>query len=102
VIGGLNHKVTLEEELRVADGFGGITASWTEVARLWASIEATAGREALPDAERRSRLTIRWRGGVMPSMRFAFEGRVFNIEAARDPDGRARFLVCDCIEKDLP
>lgn len=101
MIGELNHKDTLEEAISADDGCGGVMAGWSPVAVLWAKIEAAGGREALPEAERRARLTIRWRGGVKPSMRFTWNGRVFEIEVARDPDGRARFLVCDCIEKDL-
>ena len=102
MIGTLNHNIILEEAIRTSDGFGGVTTAWNEVARLWAGISGVDGRESLPDAERRLRITIRWRGGMKPSQRFTWDGRVFEIEAVRDPDGRARFLDCDCIERDLP
>ena len=101
MIGELARRLALQEELRVADGCGGFTASWNEVALVWGLIVAVGGREIVPEAERRSRVTIRWRGGVSPSQRFVSDGRIFEIEAVRDPDGRARFLVCDCVEKDL-
>jgi SPP1 family predicted phage head-tail adaptor len=101
MIGELDRKVALEEALQTDDGCGGFVTLWNPVADLWAKIEAAAGRERVPEAERRSRLTIRWRGGVSPSMRFAYDGRVFEIESVRDPDGLARYLVCDCVERGL-
>lgn len=102
MIGELDHKVTLEEALQTADGYGGFVTAWNPVIDVWAKIEAVTGRELLPEAERRSRLTIRWRGGVTPAMRFAYDGRIFEIELVRDPDGLARHLVCDCVERGLP
>lgn len=98
MIGELDRRVTLEQPADAPDGCGGFARVWTPVADLWAKIEATGGRELPPEAERRSRLTLRWRGGVTPAQRFVFDGRVFEIETVRDPDGLARYLVCDCVE----
>jgi SPP1 family predicted phage head-tail adaptor len=103
VIGKLRHALTLENETRSDDGCGGFTSAWSAIASVWGSIEA-AGAEEETAADRTlasvtHRITIRHRAGVLPAQRFTHAGRIFRIEGARDPDGRKRFLVCDCREE---
>jgi SPP1 family predicted phage head-tail adaptor len=104
-VGRLRHRLTLEEAETVEDGSGGYATEWIAAASLWGLIETIAGREwregDAVKGEATHRITIRNRDGIAPSMRFRFEARVFEIESLADPDGRRRFLVCRCVEKNL-
>lgn len=100
--GQLRERVTLQAPLRTPDGAGGADIGWSEVATLWARVEAQGGGE-LPAGERleaRARLevTIRFRADVTPAMRLVWRGRALDIRASADSDGRRRFLTLDCME----
>jgi SPP1 family predicted phage head-tail adaptor len=105
VIGGLKHRIVLEERVRAADGGGGGTETWTPVATLWASLKQTSGRER--DAADRvaprtlADITIRYRPDVTTDMRFRQGTRFFNIRSVLDKDGRKRWLTCHCEEGSL-
>jgi SPP1 family predicted phage head-tail adaptor len=104
-IGKLRHRLTLEAPVRSADGGGGASIAWDEVAQIWGAVEASGGGEAV-DADRVSGarqliVTLRYRDDVAPAMRFRLGGRLFPIRAALDADGRKRFLRCLCEERDL-
>ena len=105
MIGALRRRLVLETAVRVADGFGGFTLSWTPVADVWAEVTAQSGAETLEgdrlNAVRRSTVTVRHLGELMPAMRFTGLGRVYEIVSVRDPEGRDRMLVCDCLETEL-
>lgn len=104
-IGKLRHRLSLEAASRTEDGGGGAISSWTEVVRLWGAVEAVSGREAIA-ADRVSGhvddlVTIRYREGVTPGMRFRRGPQLFHITAVMDKDGRKRFLACECRRRDL-
>lgn len=84
------------------DGAGGTTTAWSDVASLWAAIEplSTAERVAAGRIEAAAglRLTIRHRADLTHAMRFVAGPRVLAILGIADPDGRGRWLVCDCEE----
>ena len=102
MIADFRHRVTLEERVSVADGGGGATESWNEVATLWAAINQKSGQER-EGADRsspltRTEITIRYRDGVSTDMRFRQGSKTFNIRAVLDVDGRQRWLKCTCEE----
>lgn len=102
MIGALRHRIVLEERVRLADGGGGATESWTEVATVWGSLKQVSGQER-ENADRVASQTmtdimIRYRTGVTPDMRFRLGTRVFNIQGVLDKDGRGRWLTCLCEE----
>lgn len=101
----LRHRVTLQAPLDTDDGAGGVTTAWSDVATLWAAIVpagpgSTAERLAAGriEAAARLRLTIRHRPGLSHAMRFVAGPRVLAILGIADPDGRGRWLTCDCEE----
>lgn len=104
-LAGLRHRVRLQAPAAADDGAGGVSTVWSDVATLWAAIgpsgpgstaeRVDAGRL---EAAARLRVTIRHRAGLTHAMRFALSGRVLAITGIADPDGRGRFLVCDCEE----
>jgi SPP1 family predicted phage head-tail adaptor len=104
-IGKLRHRVTLQSPSRTDDGGGGATIAWGDAADLWAALETNTGGET-SSAGRLSGtiqavVTIRYRDGVTPSMRFVLGARTLQICAVLDPDGSERFLRCLCEEQDL-
>lgn len=94
--GDLRHRVTIQQAAETQSGSGAIGQTWSDVAAVWASIEALQGREVFAaqqiNAQVSSRITIRYRAGIIPKMRMVFGARTFNIEAVIDPDGRRREL----------
>lgn len=102
-IAGMRERVTLQSPMRAADGAGGADVSWTDVKTVWAKVEEGAGGERLTGERFAARaditLTIRHRLGVTTEMRALWNGRVLNIRAVRDKDGRKRFLTLDCEEE---
>jgi SPP1 family predicted phage head-tail adaptor len=104
VIGALRKRLTLESGVRTDDGSGGFTVSWTPVVTLWAEVAQPGGGEGLAGdrltAERRVLVVFRHRGDVTAAQRFTAGGRVYEIVAVRDADGRGRELHCDCIERE--
>ncbi|MBY0408240.1 MAG: phage head closure protein [Rickettsiales bacterium] len=102
----LRHRVSLQQEVSVADGGGGFTQAWQEVAMLWAEIEpitgadsrlsVASGKEVLMADQMQSqvshKVTLRWRNDVAPAMRLVFEGRAFNIRYVAAVDGGKELL----------
>ena len=106
----LNRKLILEEVSRVPDGSGGYVETWVELGRLWASVAAQSGRAAgEEEAELATvgyRITVRAAPPGSPSRpvpgQVLREGpRRFRIEAVRDQDPDARYLVCIAREEEV-
>lgn len=101
--GQLSSRVVLERPVRTADGTGGATIDWQEVATLWARIEPVAADERFA-ADRLAtrvthRITLRFRADIEGGMRIRHRGRVLVVTAWRDPDEVRRFLVLDATEE---
>lgn len=103
--GGLRHRLTLEDVQRVSDGAGGFNESWVTVATVWAALEPSGGGEGVDAGRLAGRVshmvTLRYRAGVTPAMRFRHGARVFHILAATDEGERKHWLRCLCEERDL-
>jgi SPP1 family predicted phage head-tail adaptor len=96
--GSLRSELSLQASTLVPDGMGGHTESWAEVATVFARIEPISATSAFgPDQTVETvthRITLRWRNGVIAGMRFARQGRNFDIVTVHDPDDTGRYLVC--------
>jgi SPP1 family predicted phage head-tail adaptor len=89
----LRHRLTLQQEVKTADGAGGCMRSWQDVADLWAEISplkyrAGIGSERLVAGQIQSEIshevTLRYRAGISTSMRLLFGNRAFNIRSIRN------------------
>lgn len=100
--GDLRHRVTLQQETRVEDGYGGFTVTWADVATVWAGIQPISGNEALVARQLQDSIThkvvMRYRAGVVAAMRLKFGTRVFNIREVRNFDERNWKLELRCEE----
>lgn len=81
----LRHRLTLEQETKIADGAGGYVRGWEEVAGLWGEITPIGGAERLESGKLqtpvRVRILLRHRGDITPAMRLVYDSRVFNIRS---------------------
>lgn len=101
----LRHRLTLEELSRVADEGGGFTEDWVTVATLFADLRPIGGDERYEADRLAGRVThevsLRYRAGVVPAMRFRKGTRIFHIVTVIDVDERRRWLNCLCEEREL-
>ncbi len=90
----MRHRISIEESLQVADGAGGYSTSWSEVAEIFASVKpyGSSAREKIEHqsvrTKARLRFIIRYRTDVDHSMRVLFDGVYYDIKAVVDPDMR--------------
>jgi SPP1 family predicted phage head-tail adaptor len=101
----LRHRLTLEQIERVSDESGGFTETWTTVATPWCDLRPLDGVETV-EADRLAgrvshEISLRYRPGVVPAMRFRKGTRVFHIVCVINVDERNRWLKCLCEERDL-
>src|SRR5690606_12883749 len=101
----LRHRLTLERPVRAADGAGGFSESWALEAQLWGWLRPLSGGESVHAGRLAGRhgyeITIRYRAGVDPSMRFRMGARVFEILSLENAGERGRWLRALCEERDL-
>ncbi len=99
--GRLRHRIVLQAFVVTVDAWGTPIQAWTDMASLWASVEALHGREFFAAAQVQSEVThkvrIRHRDGITPAMRILHGERTLQIEAIL-PDVRGSELVLMCKE----
>jgi SPP1 family predicted phage head-tail adaptor len=104
-IGELRHRLTIEQSARTDDEGGGAALIWSTVAEVWGAVEAVSGAERFATdrvtGSAMYEITIRYREGVAPSMRFRRDDEIFEILSVLDEGGRRRFLTCKCGRRDL-
>ena len=100
--GRLTARLVLERAEPVDDGQGGAVTGFVEVARVWALIEprSFAEEEKGPGlvATVTHHVTVRARSDLAAGQRFLKGGRLFEIQAVRDPDETGRFQLALCRE----
>ncbi|MHA6639934.1 phage head closure protein [Stutzerimonas frequens] len=86
--GKLRHRVQIQELIQTQDTETGIAImAWSDWPapgqRLWASIEALSAREFIAaqagQSEITARIVIRYRPGILPTMRILHRGKVYAI-----------------------
>ncbi|WP_170428026.1 phage head closure protein [Ruegeria arenilitoris] len=99
----LNRKLVLEEPVRVADGSGGYTETWTAIGTLWAEVTARSGTErqvaGVPVSRVGYRIVVRGapQGSSLrpsPDQRFIEGARRFVIRAVAERDPHGQYLTC--------
>ncbi len=106
----LNRKLVLEDPVRVDDGAGGHTETWTVLGTVWASVKAGSGREYASQFVTLSKVPYRIivraapEGAASrpkPDQRFVDGSRVFRILAVSEHDSRGHYLMCHSREEVL-
>jgi SPP1 family predicted phage head-tail adaptor len=97
-IGVLRHRLAIELAVDAADGGGGTTRAWQPAGSAWAMIEPIDGDARViaqaPAQMVTHRVTLRFRDDIDGGHRFVEGARIFQVQAAFDPDGTRRRLVC--------
>ena len=81
--------------------FGSEVETWVDVAEVWASVNQTGTSEKFENdahraiAKRSAQITIRWRPGVLETMRVLFGGLIWDIEGIAE-SGRREGLKLFC------
>lgn len=101
----LRHRVTLEQLARADDEGGGYDETWVEVVTLFADVRPIGGTERV-EADRLEgqithEITLRFRQGVVPAMRFRKGARLFQVLSVINVEERDRWLKCRCEERGL-
>ena len=95
----LKKRVTLQQRGAGQDEYGQETgAGWTDVIEVWAAVEDISGRQYVAaQATQNSvqtKVTIRQREGIVPSMRVVWQDTPYDIEAVLGANGRTLELMC--------
>ena len=102
--GKLRHLVTFQTPTVEIDSNGDATEAWTDAfgaQQISAQIEPLSGRELIAAQQVHSRvstrITVRYRPGILPEMRVVHRGTYYNIEAViPDPDSGFRHVTLLC------
>ena len=96
-IGDMRERVELQSRTPTVGGIGNITYVWATVATIWAQVKPVSAMERFVAERLAARgiyeITIRWRTGVGPQMRFLWRGRILSVKQMLNPDERRRFLT---------
>jgi len=101
LIGEMRQRIALQ--VRTVTRVEGIPEeNWATVATVWAAVADLSGKEYFQAASMQSEVTtrikIRYRKEITPSMRVLYGDRVFNILSVIDKDERHRVIELLCKE----
>lgn len=92
--GDLRHRITIQHQVDQQDpNTGEVTKTWAEFAPAWAAIEPLSARDFIAakanQSEISGRITIRYRQGVLPTMRILHRGQIYTIIGQPLPDKKS-------------
>lgn len=101
--GRFNRQLTIENEVNVDDGLGGLSKTFQAEVSVWAHIcpvgSALAYKADHPVHEITHRIFLRFHASVGPATRFVTGTRRFYVVHLRDPDETGRYLECEVTER---
>lgn len=101
-IGDLRDVVTIQAPGTTQDAIGEPVAGWTDFVTLRAGVRDLSGRELIAanavQSQITTKVTIRFRNGVLPAMRVVRGADVYVIESVLNPSGKRDWLVLMCVK----
>ena len=101
--GRLRERVTIQEKQIVRNSFGEEVIQFVDLATVWAGVEPLNGREFLEakteQAQITTRVRIRYRDGIYPTMRLVYRSRVLVVDSVIHVYERQREIVLMCREE---
>lgn len=102
--GDLIDRVTIQVETRTANGQGGYSTSWANIATtptVWANVRGLSGNEALQAGIQRSvqqwRVVVRKRSDITTKHRLTWSGMNLNVKAVMPlPDDPRAYTLMIC------
>lgn len=102
MIGKLDQQITFQRSVDTADGAGGVTRAWANLATdatVWAKVTARAGRESLDEGRMTASFvklfTVHNRDDLTELDRIIWNGENYNIRGIRREGGRNLLLVIE-------
>ena len=82
--GDLRHPVVIQHQTTQQDpATGEVVTAWVEFARVWAAVDPLSARDLIAaqasQTQASGRITIRYRKGVLPTMRILHRDKVYSI-----------------------
>lgn len=97
-VGKLDKRITLQKLADGEDAYGQPAQIWTDVIRIWASIEDISGRQyfAAQAAQNpvETKITVRYRPGIAASMRAVHGSDVYDVHAVLGQGREVLELMC--------
>ncbi len=94
----MNQQVVLQALTPGRDAYGSPSTEWAAVATVAASVQDLTGREFVAAGGTQNaattKITIRYRAGVVATMRALHGGNIYSIEAVLGQDRRTLLLMC--------
>ena len=104
-IGELGHRIIIQKQEITTNENGFEEEEWIDYKTVWAGVNNLYGKEYFQAAaiqmENAVKFTIRYLGGIEPSMRICFQGKSYNIISIDNIKYRNRFIVIQAVEVDL-
>lgn len=99
-IGQLDRRIRIEQpEVARDSAYGSQQITWSEVATVWAQVRENTQGERTADnlrtATRTTTVTVRYRAGIVPTMRLVYGARVLAIVGVLER-GRRQWLELQC------
>lgn len=98
--GRLAHRITIQSFGVTRNSIGEEVRTWSDVATVWAEIRPLSARELINAkaamAQVTTRITIRYRAGLLPSMRMLHGATVYQMTEIINPGMRNEILECLC------
>lgn len=94
-VGSMRERVTFQREVRTEDGAGGSASTWSDIATVFASVDAASGQEGLASQQLQAsvtyRLRARYRADITAAERIDWQGKRLNIRSITQ-DNRKEFM----------
>jgi SPP1 family predicted phage head-tail adaptor len=96
--GYLSTRVTIQQPVTEQDESGQLINKWLGVVTVWANLTDISGREFIASSALQTivqtKITIRYRVGIVPAMRVVHQANIYNIEAVLRQDKASLLLMC--------
>lgn len=97
--GKLRHRITIQAKGMTQDPVTGeMVEGWSDMVSVWASVEPLSAREFIAaqanQSEITARIVIRYRPGILPTMRILHRGKVYAIQGVLpDADSGLEYIT---------
>lgn len=98
-VGKLRNKITIQNTALSSDSFGGYTTGRTTYLTAFAQIKPKAGKQVFNEQSGEQisnpqdfEFTIRYRSGILTSMRILFGSRTFDIKSIEDDNEYNKYI----------
>lgn len=100
--GKLRHKIDIQKFTTSKDSYGEDIKTWASFHKTYASVRPLRGKEyfdtqqIVPEVD--SKITMRYKSGIAPTMRVVWGSRTYDIRSSTNPDERNIMLEILAVE----